>query len=89
MGLSRRKKSGKKFGGSRLIVEGQQIYSTKTFQPGFNKKRKRYEDFVEVPLIVPTTTTTTTIPIPVETCNIETQNFDNLLTQDNSNIIFC
>jgi|688.fasta_scaffold471208_2 hypothetical protein len=87
MGLSRRKKSGKKIGGSRLIVDGQEIYSTKTFQPSFNKKRKRYEDFVEAPLIVPTTTTTTTIPI--ETCNLETQNFDNLITQNNSNIIFC
>ena len=32
MGLSRRKKSGKKIGGSSLIVVGQPIYSTKTFQ---------------------------------------------------------
>ena len=36
MGLSRRKKSGKKIGGSSLIVVGQDIYSTKTFKPDFN-----------------------------------------------------
>ena len=45
MGLSRRKKSGKKIGGSSLIVVGQDIYSTKTFKPDFNKKRKPYTTF--------------------------------------------
>jgi hypothetical protein len=65
MGLSSRKKSGKKIGGSSLIVVGQPIYSTKTFKPDFNKKRKPYEDFAEVSVNVSTTTTTTTIPIVI------------------------
>lgn len=87
MGLIRRKKSGKNIGGSRLVVDGQQIYSTKKFPPTFNKKRKFDIDFNEVPIIVPTTTTTTTIP--VETCNIETQDFNIMLTQDYSNLVWC
>jgi hypothetical protein len=90
MGLSRRKKSGKKIGGSRLIVDGQEIYSVKTFPPDFGRKRKFDPDFLDAePInpIVPTTTTTTTIP--VETCNIETQNFDNLLTQDQFVLVYC
>ena len=58
-------KSGKKIGGSSLIVVGQPIYSTKTFKPDFNKKRKPYEDFAEVSVNVSTTTTTTTIPIVI------------------------
>jgi len=57
MGLSSRKKSGKKIGGSSLIVVGQDIYSTKTFKPDFNKKRKSHEDYPDVNM---TTTTTTT-----------------------------
>lgn len=56
MGLNRRKKSGKKIGGSRLIVDGQEIYSTKTFQPDFNKKRKSEPEFLDN---ISTTTTTT------------------------------
>lgn len=87
MGLSRRKKSGKKIGGSSLIVVGQDIYSTKTFKPDFNKKRKPYEEFVEAPILVPTTTTTTTIP--VETCNLETQQLNNMVTQDYFNLVWC
>ena len=86
MGLSRRKKSGKKIGGSSLIVVGQEIYSTKTFKPDFNKKRKPYEEFGETPDILPTTTTTT---IPVETCNIETQQLNSLVTQDYFNLVWC
>lgn len=85
MGLSRRKKSGKKIGGSSLIVVGQDIYSTKTFKPDFNKKRKRYEEFAEAQ--IPITTTTTTIP--VETCYIDTQQFDNIITQDNFKLVWC
>jgi|TARA_R110000868_G_scaffold84_5_gene871 hypothetical protein len=87
MGLSSRKKSGKKIGGSSLIVVGQPIYSTKTFSPDFNKKRKPYQEFAEAQLITPTTTTTTTLP--VLTCNIETQNFENVLTQDYFNLVWC
>lgn len=84
MGLNRRKKSGRKFGGSRLIVDGQEIYSTKTFPISFEKKRKKYNDSPEAP---PITTTTTTIF--VETCNIITQDNNVLITQDNYNIIWC
>jgi hypothetical protein len=87
MGLSRRKKSGKKIGGSSLIVVGQDIYSTKTFKPDFNKKRKAYQEFAEAPIIEPTTTTTTTIPI--QTCNLETQQLNNLITQDYFNLVWC
>jgi hypothetical protein len=87
MGLSRRKKSGKKIGGSSLIVVGQDIYSTKTFKPDFNKKRKPDFVFAEAPPIAPTTTTTTTIP--VETFNIETQQFSNMVTQDYFNLVWC
>lgn len=88
MGLSSRKKSGKKIGGSSLIVVGQDIYSTKTFKPDFNKKRKPYQEFAEAQIIEPTTTTTTTIT-PVETCNIETQQLNNFVTQDYFNLVWC
>lgn len=54
MGLSNRKKSGKKIGGSRLIVSGQEIFSTKTFKPDFNKKTKK-----DITILELTTTTTT------------------------------
>lgn len=85
MGLSSRKKSGKKFGGSKLIVDGQGIYTTKTFPINFEKKRKKHSDFPEAP--IPTTTTTTTTPI--ETCNVITQDDNVIITQDDFNIVLC
>ena len=59
MGLSLRKRSGKILGGSRLIVEGQQILTAKVFDPNFDGKIGSLpNDHRESP----TTTTTTTIP---------------------------
>ena len=87
MGLARRKVSGRIIGGSRLVVDGQPIFSTIKYVPDIRKTRKR-KDFVEgAEPPVPTTTTTTTQFI--ETCNIETQQFEVLTTQDNSRLIWC
>jgi hypothetical protein len=87
MGLAKRKVSGKIIGGSRLIVDGQPIFSTIKYVPDIKKTRKK-EDFVEG-AEPPTPTTTTTTTQLIITCNIETQQFDNLVTQDNSKLIWC
>lgn len=84
MGLERRKKSGNYIGGSKLIVNGQNIYNVKKFQQTFNKQIITKESTKEV---IPITTTTTTIP--VTTCYIETQLFENLTTQGFDNLVWC
>jgi hypothetical protein len=85
MGLERRKRSGNLIGGSRLVVPGQDIYNVKKFQPSFNKKGSKRDEFFVPP---PVTTTTTTI-IPVQTCNIETQQNFQIITQGFDNLIWC
>ena len=84
MGLERRKRSGNYIGGSKLIVEGQQIYNIKKYVQTFNKQIITKESTKQV---VPTTTTTTTIPIV--TCYIETQVFENMVTQGFDNLVWC
>lgn len=84
MGLERRKRSGNYIGGSKLIVDGQQIYNIKKFVQTFNKQIVTKESTKQV---VPTTTTTTTIPIV--TCYIETQVFENMVTQGFDNLVWC
>lgn len=54
MGSVQRKKSGKIFAGSDLIITGQGIYSVKVIKPTFNKK-SQYNMTEQI-----TTTTTTT-----------------------------
>ena len=83
MGLERRKKSGNLIGGSRLVVPGQNIYNVKKFEPSFNKKGSEKDNFV----LIPVTTTTTTIL--VETCEIQTQQFIQIVTQGFDNLIWC
>lgn len=85
MGLSRRKKSGNIIGGSRLIVDGQPIFSVKKYVPDI-KKISLKDNFIEG-AENPTTTTTTTTPII--TCNIQTQFFESIVTQDNFNLVLC
>ena len=84
MGLEKRKRSGNYIGGSKLIVDGQQIYNIKKFVQTFNKQIVTKESTKQV---VPTTTTTTTIPII--TCYIETQVFENMVTQGFDNLVWC
>ena len=55
MGSIRRKKSGKIFAGSDLVVPGNGIYSVKVIKPSFNKK-SQYNINEQI-----TTTTTTKI----------------------------
>jgi hypothetical protein len=85
MGLERRKRSGNYIGGSKLIVNGQEIYNIKKFVQTFNKQIITKESTKQV--IPPTTTTTTTIPIT--TCYIETQLFDDIVTQGFDKLIWC
>jgi hypothetical protein len=84
MGLESRKRSGNYIGGSRLIVNGQNIYNVKKFQLTFDKKITTKESTKE---IIPITTTTTTIL--VTTCYIETQLFEDITTQGFDNLIWC
>lgn len=87
MGLSRRKKSGNIIGGSRLIVNGQPIFSVKKYVPDI-KKISLKDNFIEG-AENPTPTTTTTTTTPIITCNIQTQFFENIVTQDNFNLVLC
>jgi hypothetical protein len=87
MGLNRRKKSGNIIGGSRLIVDGQPIFSVKKYVPDI-KKISLKDNFTEG-AETPTPTTTTTTTIPVQTCNLETQQLNNLVTQDYFNLVLC
>ena len=90
MGLNRRKKSGRTIGGSRLIVDGQPIFSVTKYVPELKKTSKPEISNEESELttttttISPTTTTTTTI-----SCNLVTQQFENLITQNGNNLVFC
>jgi hypothetical protein len=85
MGLARRKVSGRIIGGSRLVVDGEPIFSVIKYIPDIKKQTKK-DFFVEgAEPVVPTTTTTTTQLIV--TCNIETQFFDDIITQDNFKLI--
>jgi len=87
MGLNRRKKSGNIIGGSRLIVDGQPIFSVKKYVPDI-KKISIKDNFIEgAENPIPTTTTTTTIPII--TCDIQTQFFEDIITQDNFKLVWC
>lgn len=92
MGSEQRKRSGKIFGGSALNVDGQGIYSLKVIPPTFDKKTRKptFDNILPVTtttttIIPPTTTTTTT----VFSCNLETQQYENLITQDGDNLVFC
>ena len=80
MGLSLRKRSGKILGGSRLIVEGQQILTAKVFDPNFDGKIGSLPNEHRES---PTTTTTTTIP-PTPT-NTPTQSITPTLTPTPTN----
>jgi hypothetical protein len=90
MGLNRRKKSGRTIGGSRLIVDGQPIFSVTKYVPELKKTSKpdisneESELTTTTTTISPTTTTTTTI-----SCNLVTQQFENLITQNGNNLVFC
>jgi hypothetical protein len=90
MGLNRRKKSGRTIGGSRLIVDGQPIFSVTKYVPELKKISKpdisneESELTTTTTTISPTTTTTTTI-----SCNLVTQQFENLITQNGDNLVFC
>ena len=65
MGLSLRKRSGSIIAGSRLIVEGQPILTSKVFEVGFSgKKGSLPNEHRESPT---TTTTTTIAPTPTNT----------------------
>jgi hypothetical protein len=65
MGLSLRKRSGNIMAGSRLIVEGQPILTSKVFEVGFSgKKGSLPNEHRESPT---TTTTTTIAPTPTNT----------------------
>lgn len=85
MGLARRKISGRTIGGSRLVVDGQPIFSVVKYVPDIKKQTKK--DFFVEGAEVPTTTTTTTQLII--TCNIETQLYEDIVTQDYSKLIWC
>jgi hypothetical protein len=87
MGLVRRKVSGRTIGGSRLVVDGQPIFSVIKYVPEIKKTRK-IENFVEgaEPPVPVTTTTTTQL---IVTCNIETQLYEDIVTQDYSKLIWC
>lgn len=85
MGLDRRKRSGRLFGGSQLNVDGQGIYSVKIIPPNFSNKTKK----PNLENIVVITTTTTIAPPPVITCNIDTQQFDNIVTQGFDTLVWC
>ena len=77
MGLARRKVSGRTIGGSRLVVDGQPIFSVVKYVPDIKKQTKK-DFFTEgAEPTVPTTTTTTTQLIV--TCNIETQLYSKLI----------
>lgn len=79
MGLDKRKKSGRIFGGSQLNVDGQGIYSVKIITPNLSNKTKKpnLEDIVVIP------------PSPPVTCYIQTQKFNTILTQGFDRLIWC
>ena len=83
MGLESRKTSGRLIGGSTLVVTGQPIYSVKKFPNSFGFKNNKPLRDGEPPV---TTTTTTQLII---TCYIQTQDCDNITTQDDFNLIWC
>jgi hypothetical protein len=99
MGLNRRKKSGRTIGGSRLIVDGQPIFSVTKYVPELKKTSKpdisneESELTTTTTTISPTTTTTTISPTTTTTttisCNLVTQQFENLITQNGNNLVFC
>jgi len=66
MGLARRKVSGRTIGGSRLVVDGQPIFSVVKYVPHIRKQTKK-DFFVEGAEKATTTTTDTQI---IETCKI-------------------
>lgn len=87
MGLGTRKTSGRLIGGSSLIVPGEAIYTVKRFPNTFQYKYRVLPEGEPVKPGPPVTTTTTTQL--VITCYIQTQDFDNITTQDNFNLIWC
>jgi hypothetical protein len=90
MGLNRRKKSGRTIGGSRLIVDGQPIFTVIKYTPDLRKQSKTDISNEESELttttttISPTTTTTTT-----SSCNLVTQQFEKIITQNGDNLVVC
>ena len=86
MGLNRRKKSGRTIGGSRLIVDGQPIFTVIKYTPDLRKQSKTdiSNEESELTTTTPTTTTTTT-----SSCNLVTQQYENLITQNGDNLVFC
>ena len=84
MGLESRKTSDRQIAGSTLIVTGQQILTVKRFPNTFQYKYRPFREGEPTPPI--TTTTTTQL---IATCNIVTQDYDNITTQDNYVLIWC
>jgi hypothetical protein len=80
MGLNRRKKSGRTIGGSRLIVDGQPIFTVVKYTPDLKKQSKTDVSNEESEL---TTTTTTS------SCNLVTQQYETLITQNGDKLVFC
>jgi type V secretory pathway adhesin AidA len=129
MGLEKRRKSGNIFGGSRLIVDGQNIYNVKVITSDLNKKIIKNEGPSNIvptptptltpsptitptvtptltltpsPTITPTPTLTATITptvtptltptpstSPPETCYIETQLYEDIVTQGYDKLVWC
>lgn len=83
MGLTERKTSDRLIGGSTLTITGQPIYTVKKFPNSFSFKNNKPLGGTDPPV---TTTTTTQL---ILTCYIQTQDFDNITTQDNFNLIWC
>ena len=70
MGLDRRRQSGRLLSGSRIIVPGEQVFSTKNFQTTFQyKKGTPKDDFRELPQpsLTPTPLPSPTPPTPSPT----------------------
>ena len=103
MGLDRRRQSGRLLSGSRIIVPGEQVFSTKNFQTTFQyKKGTPKDDFRELPQpsLTPTPLPSPTPPTPsptpptpsptptVVTFYILTEQQEVILTESGENIIY-
>jgi hypothetical protein len=102
-GFVNRKKSGKIFAGSRMVVPGQDILSVKVFEPDFNRPRT-VDTFsgalpptptpipptpTPPPTSTPTPTPTPTMtPSPiVEICYLATEDFIRIIAENGDNLI--
>jgi hypothetical protein len=103
MGLDRRRQSGRLLSGSRIIVPGEQVFSTKNFQTTFQyKKGTPKDDFRELPQpsLTPTPLPSPTPPTPsptpptpsptptVVTFYILTEQQEVILTESGENITY-